>query len=452
MAEVTVTTFAELEVAVHDNEDTPIHLNAASFVLTEDLIIDHNCVIDIVYDGDVTIDGNDLYKVTVKNNTAIIGNSAGDHRLIFTQGDDFTVLVDDPASDTNLIFYYCDFAEAKTSKGFEIYATSAVTIDVICISCRAMNNYNDGFSISTFGTTIKTTLICYNCQSYDNGPGSAQGFTTHNAKEVLFIYGGLAANNNINAIGCYGGEIYAFDVTLEGGIYIDTTGGGKTSKIILDGIDQTYNGTGKGITVKTTDGNYDSYFVLYNSYVKGNSLADHGIEVTKDCVVVIENTIVTGFTRTSKYGVYLGADRTIPALLRNCVISGNNRGVYLLGNVTLTNCIVANHVGRAINGNITTVYAAGGSSHNIFYNNVGHHYDADTSSILTDAELAALKPYAGDQNIDPQFVDAASGDFRLKPGSPCLNTGRPTPQNGFSSIGAWQKKQGAPAKSIIYRG
>ncbi len=39
---------------------------------------------------------------------------------------------------------------------------------------------------------------------------------------------------------------------------------------------------------------------------------------------------------------------------------------------------------------------------------------------------------------DPQFLDTASGDFRLKPGSPCLNAGEPTAANGYTDIGAWQ--------------
>jgi hypothetical protein len=46
----------------------------------------------------------------------------------------------------------------------------------------------------------------------------------------------------------------------------------------------------------------------------------------------------------------------------------------------------------------------------------------------------------GDIQADPQFVDAANGDFRLKPISPCLNTGKPTANGGFTSIGAWQRK------------
>lgn len=46
----------------------------------------------------------------------------------------------------------------------------------------------------------------------------------------------------------------------------------------------------------------------------------------------------------------------------------------------------------------------------------------------------------GDIQSDPQFMDAANGDFRLKPTSPCLNTGKPTPGSGYTSIGAWQRK------------
>jgi len=46
----------------------------------------------------------------------------------------------------------------------------------------------------------------------------------------------------------------------------------------------------------------------------------------------------------------------------------------------------------------------------------------------------------GDIQSDPQFMDAANGDFRLKPTSPCLNAGKPTPGSGYTSIGAWQRK------------
>jgi hypothetical protein len=46
----------------------------------------------------------------------------------------------------------------------------------------------------------------------------------------------------------------------------------------------------------------------------------------------------------------------------------------------------------------------------------------------------------GDIQADPQFMNAANGDFRLKPTSPCLNRGKPTWGGGYTSIGAWQRK------------
>lgn len=46
----------------------------------------------------------------------------------------------------------------------------------------------------------------------------------------------------------------------------------------------------------------------------------------------------------------------------------------------------------------------------------------------------------GDIVADPQFMDAANGNFKLKPTSPCLNTGKPTLDSGYTSIGAWQRK------------
>lgn len=65
-----------------------------------------------------------------------------------------------------------------------------------------------------------------------------------------------------------------------------------------------------------------------------------------------------------------------------------------------------------------TVYFGGW---NCFYNN-------DSDWTLRDGDIVA----------DPQFMDVANGDFRLKPTSPCLNTGKSTLNSGKTTMGAWQ--------------
>ncbi len=54
--------------------------------------------------------------------------------------------------------------------------------------------------------------------------------------------------------------------------------------------------------------------------------------------------------------------------------------------------------------------------------------------------------HTGDIMADPQFMNVANGDFRLKPTSPCLNTGKPVlggnlqAYNGYTTMGVWQRK------------
>jgi hypothetical protein len=74
------------------------------------------------------------------------------------------------------------------------------------------------------------------------------------------------------------------------------------------------------------------------------------------------------------------------------------------------------------------------NGYNVFYNCGTKFYDRGTSPATYDQSAST------DSTSDPQFMNAANGDFRLKPTSPCLNTGKPTLGGGYTSIGAWQRK------------
>jgi hypothetical protein len=75
------------------------------------------------------------------------------------------------------------------------------------------------------------------------------------------------------------------------------------------------------------------------------------------------------------------------------------------------------------------------------FSNLGESFQLNLKALQTKwASWSEVYPYNDTHSIeaDPQFVDAANGDFRLKPISPCLNAGKPTLDGGYTTVGAWQ--------------
>jgi len=100
-----------------------------------------------------------------------------------------------------------------------------------------------------------------------------------------------------------------------------------------------------------------------------------------------------------------------------------NTGLYIPTNSY--SCSVFNNIFVGCTTSINDISTGGANfgGWNCFYNN-------SSNWTLRDGDMVA----------DPQFMDAANGNFKLKPTSPCLNTGRPTLDSGHTSIGAWQRK------------
>ena len=155
----------------------------------------------------------------------------------------------------------------------------------------------------------------------------------------------------------------------------------------------------------------------------------------------------------------------------NCIFIGGYYGIYTQVFGHVSNCIFYNQTTACLGPNSTTqayikahncifmpaatadyaVYglAKGGvhvglSTHNQIWSVAG----ADLTNHISINGNTRQFPTDTNAVGDPLFVDAANGDFRLKPTSPCLNTGRPIPadpvsagtNDGYANKGAWQRK------------
>jgi hypothetical protein len=116
----------------------------------------------------------------------------------------------------------------------------------------------------------------------------------------------------------------------------------------------------------------------------------------------------------------------LAGFIANNVIYKNAGGTIANGiNIpyTITNAMIFNNIIAGCTTSINDLATVSFGGWNCFYNN-------GSNWTLRNGDIVA----------DPQFMNAPNGDFRLKPTSPCLNTGKPTLGGGYTSIGAWQRK------------
>jgi parallel beta-helix repeat protein len=228
---------------------------------------------------------------------------------------------------------------------------------------------------------------------------------------------GNSAGYGGGGVGCYGSSPSLINCTVTG----------NTARHDGGGVDCYYNSnptlrncTISANTAELVGGGVDCYYnsnpTLSNCTVTGNTAGHDGGGVgCSDSDPALINCTISG--NSAGYGGGgVGCYGSSPSLI-NCTISGNTAGfgggVYCLFDSTLSldNCIIWNGV-------------------DWLWNNLG----STIAVTYSDVQQATVYPGEGNINLDPLFIDPLNHDYRLQPGSPCIDAGDPDFAN---SVGSW---------------
>ncbi|NVL92085.1 MAG: right-handed parallel beta-helix repeat-containing protein [Desulfobacterales bacterium] len=206
------------------------------------------------------------------------------------------------------------------------------------------------------------------------------------------------------------GGIYKESIVMKSGVTVQGSGADVTT---IQGVSSVWHAV-KGAPNSTISG-----FTITGYY--------YGIYNSNHCSPTITNNIITG----SRKGIY-NNDYSSPTITNN-IISGNaNDGISSFSNSspTITNNTIT---GNGYSGIYNDSTSSPTITNNIISGNTEYGIESAEGSspqiknndvvLNGDGSYLNCSPGAGDISADPEFVDPDNGDYHLKEGSPCIDSG-----------------------------
>jgi parallel beta-helix repeat protein len=215
--------------------------------------------------------------------------------------------------------------------------------------------------------------------------------------------GGIAVVNNSTATIAYN-RIVSNTANGGGGLYAEGVTVTVRSNEFLSNTSQTDDGPAIWAGHSTLDADYNLF--AYN--VSNVGWGGGAIRLWQSTMALTNSLVAQN--QASGFNV----TQSNLALVNNTIVSNTANGIALWDSGTvslLRNNIIADNAGYAVGGDGAVTL----SEYNDLWNNPGGTYEMPTVTLGS-----------GNIALDPQFVDAANGDYHLQADSPCIDAGTDT--------------------------